>query len=221
MAARAPLAWLVIVLVLWGIGYLPAMLPRVWLANSLFNIVGVVTVGVLMRCCQSLHTGASVTGGILGTLALWPLWVVAVLAELTRMVMNVFALTFSINTITFMIKYWDMFFAETTAMHWVLSIAMFILLGMAFWLAPALVVVKRAGPLQAIKLSMVCSIRNIVPCIVFGLLSLVVYAVAAIPMIAGVLAGLRVDLCMMVALLILIPVMVCSSYLAFTDMFSE
>ena len=77
---------------------------------------------------------------------------------------------------------------------------------MALWLAPALIMLDGAGPLQAIRLSVLATVNNLLPWLLLGLLAFVLCIVAVIPVGLGLLAAL--------------PTLACASYLASRDLFA-
>ena len=85
--------------------------------------------------------------------------------------------------------------------------ALYVPLLMAYWFAPALVILRKAGAIDAIKLSFTGCLMNIMPFILYGLIGLVLSIVAIIPMGLG--------------LLVLIPVVTASIYVAYQDIYSD
>ena len=82
-----------------------------------------------------------------------------------------------------------------------------ILIYMALWFAPALVVLRGSAPMEAIKLSFGACMKNIIPFLVYGLVVLVLSIVATIPFGLG--------------WLVLGPVLVASVYTAYQDIFGD
>ena len=76
---------------------------------------------------------------------------------------------------------------------------------MAMWFAPALVVLNGMSATAALKASFTACLRNVVPFLVYGVLMLVLYFVAMIPLALG--------------LLVYLPVMFISIYTAYRDIF--
>jgi uncharacterized membrane protein len=76
---------------------------------------------------------------------------------------------------------------------------------MATWFAPALIVLHDVAPTAAFKASFYACLRNWIPFLVYSVVLLVLFLVAAIP------AGL--------GFLVLIPVLVASVYTAYRDIF--
>jgi len=91
----------------------------------------------------------------------------------------------------------------------VLAVLLGLLLGvplmMAFWFAPALVLLRNDEPLAAMKASFDACLRNIVPMLVYSLLGLVFAIVASIPLGLG--------------WLVLAPVFAASVYASYKDIF--
>ena len=77
---------------------------------------------------------------------------------------------------------------------------------MALWLAPTLVMLDDRAPLQALKLSLLASLKNFLPWLLFSLLAFVFCIVAALPLGLGLLAAL--------------PVLACAAFLAWRDIFT-
>jgi uncharacterized membrane protein len=77
---------------------------------------------------------------------------------------------------------------------------------MAYWFAPALVLFHDMKALDAMKLSFVACLRNIMPFFVYGLISMVLMVLAAIPLGLG--------------LLVMIPTMTASLYVSYKDIFA-
>lgn len=87
------------------------------------------------------------------------------------------------------------------------ALALYVPLLMAIWFAPALVVLRNVMAIDAMKLSFTGCLLNIVPFLLYGLISLVLFIIAIIPMGLG--------------MLVLIPVITASIYAAYQDIFPE
>lgn len=87
-----------------------------------------------------------------------------------------------------------------------IAIAVMMPLIMAYWFAPTLVVFHDIQPLEAMKLSFRACLNNIMPFLVYGLASLVLMILAAIPIGLG--------------LLVMIPTMTASLYASYKDIFN-
>lgn len=84
-------------------------------------------------------------------------------------------------------------------------LALSMLVTMALWFAPALVVLRSAAPLDAMKMSFSANLRNIVPFLLFGVLYIVAAVVASIPFGLG--------------WIVLAPVLLLTLYVSYKDVF--
>ena len=85
--------------------------------------------------------------------------------------------------------------------------ALLLPISMATWFAPALIVLHDVPVLQAMLLSFKGALRNIIPFLLYGIVLLVLTAIAMIPLGLG--------------LLVLGPVIFASIYAAYKDIFEE
>lgn len=76
---------------------------------------------------------------------------------------------------------------------------------MAFWFAPALVVLADCSAVDAIEHSFLGCLRNIVPFLIYGVMALILTMIAAIPLGLG--------------LLVMIPVIFITAFTGFADIF--
>lgn len=76
---------------------------------------------------------------------------------------------------------------------------------MALWFAPALVMLHELGPLEAMKLSFMGCLRNMLPFLLYGLIALLLTVLALIPVGLG--------------LLVLGPMVIASVYTGYKDIF--
>ena len=86
---------------------------------------------------------------------------------------------------------------------------------MVIWFAPLLVVFNGLAPVAAMKLSFTACVSNTVPFLVYGVAVLMTWVVLSLPAALGAAGGLLV-----VALLVAsIPVLICSVYTSYRDIF--
>ena len=86
---------------------------------------------------------------------------------------------------------------------------------MVIWFAPLLVVFNGLAPVAAMKLSFTACVSNTVPFLVYGVAVLMVWVILSLPAALGAAGGLLV-----VALLAAsIPVLICSVYASYRDIF--
>lgn len=76
---------------------------------------------------------------------------------------------------------------------------------MTYWFAPALVMIDDIPPLRAMGLSFLACLRNLLPFVLYTVITLVLSFLAALPFLLG--------------LLIVLPVIVASAYTAYRDIF--
>jgi len=88
----------------------------------------------------------------------------------------------------------------------IVGLMVYAFMAMAFYFAPALVMFSNMAPVDAVKNSLMGSLQNILPFLLFILIYLVLAFVAAIPIMLG--------------FLVLIPVMMGAIYLAYKDIFA-
>ena len=82
-----------------------------------------------------------------------------------------------------------------------------IVLGMAFWFAPGLVILGGMAPIDAIKASFAGSLKNIVPFILYTVIYFVAAIVATIPFGLGWLA--------------LMPLLMITIYVSYRDIYGD
>lgn len=85
------------------------------------------------------------------------------------------------------------------------AMLLFAAVSMALWFAPALVVFRQTPPIDAIKLSANAVLKNIVPFLVYGVISMVAAIVASIPFGLG--------------WIVLVPVGLLSAFVSYREVF--
>lgn len=88
-----------------------------------------------------------------------------------------------------------------------IALALLVPVMMAMWFAPALIVFDKCNAVDAMKQSFAACLRNIVPFLIYGVIAFVLNIVAAIPFGLGYL--------------VLVPVLACSLYAGYKDIFAE
>ncbi len=96
---------------------------------------------------------------------------------------------------------------RSMALALTIGLAIYMPLLMLIWFAPLLVVFDNQKPIDAMKLSFAACLINWLPFLIYGLAILVLWFLASIPFFLG--------------LVILLPVLVCSVYASFKDIFAE
>jgi uncharacterized membrane protein len=106
--------------------------------------------------------------------------------------------------------------ARSVAIALSVGAAVYLPLIMLIWFAPLLVVFDGMAPVPAMKLSFEACLRNTVPFLVYGLAILAAWIVLSLPAAFGMVGAVLV-----VGLLVLsIPVLICSVYASYRDIFS-
>jgi hypothetical protein len=88
-----------------------------------------------------------------------------------------------------------------------MGLAMMVPVAMLIWFAPALVVFHDLPPTQAMKMSFIGCLRNIVPFLIYGLVAMGLVILGAIPFLLG--------------WLVVYPILFCAAYTGYRDIFVE
>lgn len=78
-----------------------------------------------------------------------------------------------------------------------------VLVGFAYWLAPALVAIHDMNAIEAMKTSFKASLKNVLPLIIFGLIMFILSVIGMIPLFLG--------------LLVVVPMGIAGQYAAYKD----
>ncbi len=213
--------WILIVLIGFGIQLVLAFIPV--LGSIASQLLFPILAGGLMLGCRAIDRGEPLTinhlfagfGPKAGSLLIVAL---IFLAAAIAIVFLVLALLFVFFGAALLAHIWNtsssMSSAEAMgglALIFVVGALLFLLLYlplvMAIWFAPALIVFKGAQPWEAMKLSFMGSIKNIVPFLIYGLIWIGLAIVASIPFLLG--------------WLVLGPVAVASVYASYCDIFEQ
>jgi len=95
---------------------------------------------------------------------------------------------------------------RSMALALTLGFALYLPLLMLIWFAPLLVVFEDMNPVAAMKTSFFACLSNWLAFLVYGLIILVLWFIASIPLFLG--------------LIVLLPVLICSLYASYKDIFS-
>lgn len=191
-------------LVLFAINLVLAFVPVI--GGGLATMAGVVAAGVMMRACQAIEqgqdpiaAGKQVAGNtsllVVGLIAVGFGIAIALLAGL--MVAMVVGVAF-ISTAAA---------AGLGVVAWMVTMLLSIPLLMALWLAPGLVVMKNTQPVEAIRLSFLASLKNLLAFFVFYIIAAIMSALGAMLMGLG--------------LIVVFPVLLCAGYMAYKDIFGS
>ncbi len=173
---------LVLTALLLGATLLAALLAGLRVAGVLFNILMVLYLGLLADAFGKPGDGdthALLPPDILRSKALW---IMAAMAGVITLALDLLGNSMSVYARA---ASWS-----GLGLYFLFIKSLSLLAMMALWLAPALVILHDASPLQAMKLSLLASLKNFFPWLLFSVLAFVLLIVAAIPVGLGLLAAL-------------------------------
>jgi uncharacterized membrane protein len=214
--AKAPLMWIVALLVLVVIAIVVNLVPI--LGGIAFQILTPVFYGGFFVACRSLERGGDfelehVFAGFKTQFAnlaiVGAIFLVAMLALLV--VLAVFV-GFGILGALLSGNPDDVLPAIAASgaailLGLLVMLALMIPVLMAYWFAPALVIMHGMNAFEAMKASFFGCLKNLLPFLVYGVVMLIIFVVASIPLGLG--------------LLVAIPLSFTSTYAAYRDIFTE
>lgn len=98
-----------------------------------------------------------------------------------------------------------LFFEPMVWLFMLLALALMIPLIMAYWFAPALVIIDDVSALSAMGMSFRACLKNILPFLLYGLIGMVLFILGAVPLFLG--------------LLLVVPAIAASVYTSYSDIF--
>lgn len=202
---KSPGMWVLVGLALLLGSWMIGKLGPSWLSSSVNTVLFLVLMGASMKACAELDAGRHPIAAAQEVLQMKSLWILGAIGAGLSLVVGIAGMVLGVSSIGLMFISPGMFFGFA-GLAFLLILALSIALGMALWLAPALVVLNGVEPVQAVKMSLAASLKNVVPYIVLCLLAIVAVFVGAIPFGLG--------------LLVVFPALICSSYLAYKDVFA-
>jgi uncharacterized membrane protein len=214
--AKAPLMWIVALLVLVVVAVVINIVPII--GQIAFQVATPVFYGGLIVACRSLERGGDfelehIFAGFKTQLAnLLIIGAIFLVGMLALFVVFAFFAGFGILGAMLSGNANDIAPALVASGFSILlgglvMLALMIPLLMAYWFAPALVIMHGLGAVEAMKASFSGCLRNFVPFLLYGIVMLVLCIVASIPFGLG--------------LLVWIPLSFTSTYAAYRDIFTE
>lgn len=212
----APMMWILSVVALFVVAIVTAILP--FIGSLVFQLIQAVIAGGYMAACRSLERGGEfeiehLLSGfskrfasllIVGLIFLVG-WLVLVLIMFMFVGMAILGAFMSGDpsavTAAIMGSLIPMLLGSLVVL------GLMVPLVMAYWFAPALVMIHDMPPVDAMKASFLGCLRNIVPFLVYGLVMFLAAIAAAIPFGLG--------------FLIWVPVAIASTYVAYRQIFTE
>ena len=213
---KAPLMWIVSLVILFVIAIVMAFIPI--LGQIAFQLFQAVFAGGLMLACRTLERGgefeleqlfAGFTKRFVPLLIVGLVFMVAMLA----VILVTFAFAGLSLLPAFMAGDSAAMSAAAAGSAIAIMIAVLVMLGlmvplmMAYWFAPALVMLHDMAPIAAMKASFFGCLSNIVPFLLYGLVMTIGAVLAVIPFGLG--------------MLVWVPVAIASTYVAYRQIFTE
>lgn len=213
---RAWLMWIISLVIVFVIAIALAFVPL--LGQVVFQLLGAVFAAGWVVACRSLERGGDFElehflAGFkrhFGKLLLLG----AIFMALGIVVLLVFSVFFGFSILAaFMAGDPEQAMAAVAASSATLllgalvCLALFIPILAAYWFAPALIVMHGMAPIAAMKASLVGSLRNIIPLLIWGIVMTVLMFLGSIPFGLG--------------LFVVVPLMISSSYAAYRSIFTE
>jgi uncharacterized membrane protein len=212
----APMMWILSVIALFVVAIVMALLPII--GSLAFQLLQTVIAGGYMAGCRSLERGGDfeiehLLSGF--SKRFGPLLIVGLIFLVGWLVLILIMFAFVGMAMLGAFMSGDPSAVSAALVGSAISfllgslvvLALSIPLVMAYWFAPALVMIHDMPPLDAMKASFFGCLRNFVPFLVYGVVLFVAAIIAAIPLGLG--------------FLILIPVAIASTYVAYRQIFTE
>ena len=214
--AKAPLMWVVSILVMIVLHIVANVVP--FIGGVAMHVLQPVFIAGFVIACRSLETGGEfeieqLFAGFKREFANLIIVGLLLLAGVVALFLVFFAFAgFGLVT-AFLAGGPDNVYAAimasglTIALGALIATALSIPLLMAYWFAPALVVMHRMAPMAAMKASFSGCLRNILPFLIYGFLMTLLLIVAMIPIGLG--------------LFVWLPVAIASTYVAYREIYTD
>ena len=203
---KTPGFWIVGGLAFVCVSFIASLMPMI--GGALATALYIVATGAAMRACVAIEAGRDPVQDALGVLSIQPLLILGAIAGGLSLLIFVVWGAIAVTTVGAAMLFGSPGGMGVAILGAVLSAfvisLVFIVLFMALWLAPALVVFDNMQPLDAMKASLNATKKNLLAYIVLAVLVTIAYFIGAIPMMLG--------------LLVVIPASMCASYAAYQDL---
>jgi len=215
--SRSALAWIGVMILLFIISLVMALIP--FIGTLAVNLLMPVFMAGLILGCHAQHQGGEFTVNHLfagfsnNTAQLIVLGLIYLLCVIAITIVALIMIFFMLGGLVFLENMQsgnpDLILQNIKGVMLVLLIAMMLYLPllMAYWFAPALVVLNDVSPVDALIMSFKGCLTNILPFTLYGIVALILSVIAIIPLGLG--------------LLILGPMVVASIYIAYRDIFTS
>lgn len=205
MVFKAPGTWVLVTIGLFVLGMIVSVIGSDSFGSALSMGVTTFVSGLLMRSCQAAERGEDMFKHVGDTARSTQLIVLALFS--TAMYFGLLMAMYSVGITSVMVFFLGdpMLALQSLGVGALGLLALYILISMSLMFSPALVVLDGVAPVEALKLSFMACLKNVLTFLLYMLLALLVMVVAAIPLGLG--------------LLIAIPAYICAAYFAYKDIF--
>lgn len=213
---KAPLMWIIAIIILFVIAVIVSLVPIV--GSLAFQLLTPVFAGGLSVACRSLEGGGEfelehLFAGFKSNFAnllivglLYMLgWIVILLAFGAFVGLSVLGAVMAGHAEAALAAV--MASTATIVIGLLVALSLGMLLAAAYWFAPTLVMLNGVAPVTAMKESFFACFRNFLPFLIYGIVMMVLAVVAMIPFGLG--------------LLVLVPVVITSTYRAYRGIFTD
>lgn len=204
MVFKAPGTWVLITIALFVVSIVVDMITPDAISGAMSMALTTYLSGLLMLSCRSMERGEDMFTHVKAHASSPPLLVLAAIAAVLYFGLTMVFATLGVGTLVVFLMS-PMLALQSAGVGLLAIVVLYVLISMALLMSPALVVLRGVAPVEALKLSFMGCLKNIVPFLIYTLLMMLVMIVAAIPLGLG--------------LLIAIPVYICSGYLAYKHIF--
>jgi hypothetical protein len=191
--------------VLLGVTLLAALPFSLRPGSVVFSVLAMLYLAALAACCRALDLHQVLPSHAGAPYRSQALWLLGAIAGAVTLALDL--LSNSMDVYATAASWFAGGHSGKLLLYFIVIKLLSLVAAMALWLAPALVVLQGAGPLHAMKLSLLGTLGNILPSLLFAVLAFVFCIVAAIPLGLGLLAAM--------------PVLGCGAYLAWREMFDS
>lgn len=192
------IAGLIIIFGSWLLGMFP------FFGSALSTAFTVVATGALMRAHLVIDNGGDPVPEAQKAAGSAPLWILGALCAAAAIGVTMAMVFMGLSSV-------GMFMFSSNTLGPMIMVSMLMMLvfaaviTMAFWLAPALVALRGASPVEAIRLSFAASLKNLVPFVIFFVLAM--------------LACMATVITLGLALIVVMPALIAATYAAYQEIF--
>lgn len=186
-----PGMWIVFIILIFGMSLVAQFIPLVGPLG--FSLISPVIFGGVMLGCHSLHSGGPLEFDHLFAgfkertaplIILGALYLVASIVMALVIMLPMFGLL-GFGLMSGGAEQFDPESALVVVVIILVALLVALPVMMLFWFATPLVAINNVSPVDALKLSFIGCIRNIVPFLLYGLIGLVIAVIATIPLMLG------------------------------------